>query len=174
MHGDIQKFNSLECKRYFTINVRFEKMKHNPQAITSVMQLYFSGESLRNVAKSLRLMGAEVSHQTIYNWIQKCIGWIEKYLEKTTPQVSNTWGADELFLKVRGNMKYLYALIDDETRFWIAQEVAETKYINDARRLFQMSKERTGKSPWTPIADGAPKLPRRISQGVLYESLSKT
>ena len=25
-------------------------------------------------------------------------------------------------------MKYLYALMDDETRFWIAQQVADTKY----------------------------------------------
>jgi putative transposase len=29
-------------------------------------------------------------------------------------------------------MKYLFALMDDETRFWIAQEVADTKYMHDA------------------------------------------
>jgi hypothetical protein len=33
-------------------------------------------------------------------------------------QVSDTWRADELFLKA--DMKYLYALIDDETGLWIA------------------------------------------------------
>jgi len=31
-------------------------------------------------------------------------------------------------VKVKGNMKYLYALMDDETRFWIARQVADTKY----------------------------------------------
>ena len=35
------------------------------------MQLYFAGESLRNVAKSLKLLGVEVTHMTVYNWIQK-------------------------------------------------------------------------------------------------------
>jgi len=35
-------------------------------------------------------------------------------------------------------MKYLFALMDDETRFWIAQEVAESKYSHDARKLFQI------------------------------------
>ena len=40
-------------------------MKHNPQGITTAMQLYFSGESLRNTAKSLELLGVNVSHQTI-------------------------------------------------------------------------------------------------------------
>src|SRR6185312_9669218 len=68
-HGNIQKFECRDCKRYFTINIGFEKMKHNPQGITTAMQLYFSGESLRNVAHSLKLIGMDVNHQTIYNWI---------------------------------------------------------------------------------------------------------
>jgi transposase-like protein len=50
-HGDIQKFYCKDCSKYFTFNVGFERMKHNPQAITSAMQLYFSGESLRNTMK---------------------------------------------------------------------------------------------------------------------------
>ncbi len=69
--GDIQKFYCQDCNHYFTFNIGFERMKHNPQAITSAMQLYFSGESLRNTMKSLRLLGVEVSHQTIYNWIKQ-------------------------------------------------------------------------------------------------------
>lgn len=44
-HGDIQKFECRDCKRYFTINIGFEKMTHNPQGITKAMQLYFSDES---------------------------------------------------------------------------------------------------------------------------------
>jgi transposase-like protein len=58
-------------------------------------------------------------------------------------------------LKVKGNMKYLYAMMDDETRFWIAQEVADTKYTHDARFLFQKAKEVAGKRPMVLITDGA-------------------
>jgi transposase-like protein len=53
-------------------------------------------------------------------------------------------------------MKYLFALMDDETRFWIAQEVAESKYKHDARRLFQLGVKATGKKPMTIITDGLP------------------
>src|SRR3972149_2144360 len=130
-------------------------MKHNPQAITTAMQLYFSGESLRNTARSLKLIGAEVSHQTIYRWIAKYTALMRKYLDKITPQVSDTWATDELFLKVKGNMKYLYAMMDEQTRFWIAQEVAETKYTADLRPLFQLAKRVAGKSPKTLVSDGA-------------------
>ena len=103
-------------------------MKHNPQAITSAMQLYFSGESLRNTMKSLKLLGVEVSHQTVYNWIRKYVQLMGQYVEKIVPDVSDTWRADELYVKIKGDMKYLFALMDDETRYWIAQEVAESKY----------------------------------------------
>jgi transposase-like protein len=154
--GDIQRFVCLDCKKTFSINMGFEKMKHNPQAITSAMQLYFSGESLRNIMKSLKLLGVEVSHQTVYNWIRKYVQLMGQYVEKIVPNVSDTWRADELYVKIKGDMKYLFALMDDETRFWIAQEVAESKYKHDARKLFQLGVKATGKKPMTIITDGLP------------------
>jgi len=154
-YGDIQIWNCKACGRYFTINVGFEHMKHNPQGVTTAMQLYFSGESLRNVAKSLQLIGVQVSHKTVYLWIKKYTALMEKYLDKIAPHVSDTWRADELYLKVQGNMKYLYCLLDDQTRFWIAQQVADTKYTADVTPLFREGKEVAGKAPSTVITDGA-------------------
>jgi len=154
--GSIQRFFCHNCGKTFSINIGFERMKHNPQAITTAMQLYFSGESLRNTQKSLRLLGVEVSHQTVYNWIDKYVTLMEKYIEKLRPQVSDTWRADEIWVKVKGDMKYVFAIMDDETRYWIAQEVAESKYKHDARKLFQMAKKVTGTKPMTLITDGLP------------------
>jgi transposase-like protein len=136
------------------VNVGFENMKHNPQAITSAMQLYFSGESLRNTMRSLKLLGVEVSHKTVYMWIKKYVKLMQDYCDKIVPNVSDTWRADELYVKIKGDMKYLFALMDDETRFWIAQEVAETKYKHDARKLFEMGKNLMGKKPLTLVTDG--------------------
>ncbi len=154
-YGDIQKFGCKSCGKFFTVNFGFERMKHSPQGITTAMQLYFSGESLRNTARSLRLLGVQVCHRTVYNWIEKYTALMEKYLDQITPQVSDTWATDELFLKVKGNMKYLYAMMDEQTRFWIAQEVAETKYTADVRPLFQLAKAVAGKTPKTLVSDGA-------------------
>jgi transposase-like protein len=154
-YGDIQIWNCKSCGRYFTVNLGFEKMKHNPQAVTTAMQLYFSGESLRNTARSLKLLGVQVSYQTVWNWIEKYTALMEKYLDKITPQVSDVWRADELFLKVKGNMKYLYAMMDDETRYWIATEVANTKYTADLKPLFAEAKVTAGKQPKALITDGA-------------------
>jgi transposase-like protein len=53
-------------------------------------------------------------------------------------------------------MKYLFALMDDETRFWIAQEVADSKDKHDARNLLRMAKEATRNKPLTFMTDGLP------------------
>ena len=58
---------------------------------------------------------------------------MEKYLDKITPKISTSWKTDELYLKVKGKTKYLYALMDDETRFWIDQQVADTKNTADIK-----------------------------------------
>jgi transposase-like protein len=155
-HNDIQIYTCKSCGHYFTINLGFERMRATPQIITSAMQLYFTGESLRNVQKFLMLQGMKFSHVAILKWIRKYVTLMNQYLEKIKPNVSDTWRADELYVKIKGNMKYLFALMDDETRFWIAQEVAETKHQHDARRLFKMGERLMGKKPMTLITDGLP------------------
>jgi putative transposase len=154
-YGDIQKFNCKDCNRYFTMNLGFERMHTTPEMVTSAMQLYFTGESLRNVQKFLKMQGVKITHVSIYNWIRKYVGLMKAYLEKITPNVADAWRADELYLKIRGNPKYLFALMDDQTRFWIAQQVADTKYTSDIRPLFAHAKEIAGKRPNTMITDGA-------------------
>lgn len=154
--GSIQRYACLDCGKLFSINLGFERMKHNPKAITAAMQLYFSGESLRNTQRSLKLIGADVSHQTISNWITKYVTLMKGYVDNLKPEVGDIWRADEVYVKVKGNLKYLFALMDDETRYWIAQEVADSKFKHNAQALFREGKEIVGKRPNVLITDGLP------------------
>src|SRR5215213_10110247 len=92
----------------------------------------------------------------VYKWINKYVALMEKYLEQIKPNVSDVWRTDELYLKVKGNNKYLFALMDDQTRFLIAQQIADKKYTSDINPLFRKGKEIAGKRPNTLISDGAP------------------
>jgi transposase-like protein len=134
-YGDIQRYLCKSCGKRFSFNVGFERMHATPQVITSAMQLYFTGESFRNVQKFLRLQGLNVSHMGVYKWIEKYVSLMNKYLEQVKPNVSDIWRTDELYLKVKGDTKYLYALMDDQTRFWIAQQVADSKYSQDIQPM---------------------------------------
>jgi transposase-like protein len=86
--GDIRRYLCMNCGRWFSFNLGFEGMKATPQIITTGMQLYFSGQSLRSTAKSLILLGAKVSYVSVFNWIKKYVALMQKYLEEITPQVS--------------------------------------------------------------------------------------
>ena len=129
-------------------------MSASPEIITSALQLYFTGESLRNTQKFLELQGVKVTHKTVWNWIRKYSNLMEKYLEKITPQVSDKWRTDELYLKVKGDRKYLFAMMDDDTRFWIAKQVSTHKNTDDVRPMFRDSAKIAGKKPKVLISDG--------------------
>ena len=152
--GDIQRFVCTDCHKTFSVNLGFEKMKSSPETITSALQLYFSGESLRNIQKFLKLQGVTVDHTTIYKWITKYTKLMKSHLDKITPQVGDAWRADEVYTKIRGEMKYVFSLMDSETRFWIAQEVLDRKEGADASSLFRMGKEITQTKPKVIITDG--------------------
>lgn len=129
-------------------------MSVNPKIVTSAMQLYFTGESLRSIQKFLKLQGVNVAHSTVYKWIKKYTKLMKTHLDTIVPQVGDTWRADEVYVKVKGDKKYLFALMDDKTRFWIAQEVADSKFKHDARNLLRMAKESMQTKPRVFITDG--------------------
>ncbi|MGD6809896.1 MAG: SWIM zinc finger family protein [Candidatus Bathyarchaeia archaeon] len=144
-NGSIQRYKCKTCGKRFSINLGFQKLKATPQIVTSAMQLYFTGESYRNVQKFLKLQGINVDHSTILRWVKKYTRLMNTYLEKIKPNVGNTWRADEVWVKINGDLKYLFAMMDDETRFWIAQEVADTKHTHDCFNLFKHAKTLMGK-----------------------------
>jgi transposase-like protein len=152
-YGDIQQFICKDCHRTFVVNLGFERMHATPQAITQAMQLYFSGESLRGAQKFLRLQGVYVSHVAILKWIRKYVALMDRYLVQIAPKVSDTWRADELYVKFKGDRKYVFAVMDDETRFWIAQEVSQVKEGANASRLFIKAKQAARKEPTALITD---------------------
>ena len=153
---DLQIYKCKNCLKKFSINIGFEGMRATPQIITNAMQLYFTGESLRNVQKFIKLQGINFSHVAIYEWVKKYISLMDNYLKTITPQVGDRWHADEVWLKIKGDKKYLFAMMDNDTRFWIAQEVADSKFNHDARKLLQIGKKVTKKIPSVFVTDGLP------------------
>jgi len=68
-------------------------------------------ENLREQRGKALLLGVEVSHQTVYNWINKYVTLMKEYVEKITPNVGDTWRADELWVKMLQNLEGFEAII---------------------------------------------------------------
>lgn len=59
-------------------------------------------------------------------------------------------------VKIRGDQKYMFAIMDNETRFWLAQQVADSKFKHDAKSLLEMGRDVAGITPKTFVTDGLP------------------
>lgn len=153
--GDLQQFLCKDCGRRFTHNLGFERKRATPEQITQAVDLLFSGLSSRKVAATLRMTGLHTTHVTVQNWAAEYADLMHKYLDKITPQVGENWRTDELYVKIRGERKYLFAMLDSETRFWLAKMVATHKGNDDVAPMFKDAERVAGKIPSTLVSDGA-------------------
>ena len=156
--GSVQIYKCLECQKRFTVNFGFEKTRVAESTITGAMQMYFSGMSVRDIANHYEMMGIKINASSVYRWIAKYSKMVEKYLKEIIPRtVDRTWvRADEVWLKVAGDKKYLFASIDDQTRYFLAYDMADTKFQHNTDRLLELTKNAIGKSPKHFTTDGLP------------------
>ena len=164
--GKHQIFKCLECNKRFTSNLGFEHKRYDDKIIVGAMQMYYAGLSVRDISTHYDWLGIEVSHVTIYKWITQYSQQVSEYLENVMPHLSTWFRADEIWVKVAGNQKYLFASMDDDTRYWIASDMADTKFQHNVDTLLQLTKKNAGgKDLKQFITDGLPayqKSSRRV------------
>lgn len=154
--GTIQIFKCLDCNKQFSENIGFEKMRYNDSIVTGALQMYYSGMSVRDIENHYEMLGIKVDHSSIYDWICKYSTLTSTYLNQIVPRVGNWVRADEVWIKVAGKQKYLFASMDDDTRYWLASDLADTKYQHNADTLLELTKKAIGKTPKQFITDGLP------------------
>ena len=153
--GDLQQFGCRDCKKRFVQNLGFERKRATPEQITTAVDLVFSGLSTRKAAKSLEMTGVKVSHMTVMNWAAEYANLMDRFMDRITPQVGEQWRTDEIYLKIKGNRRYLFAMLDNDTRYWLAKMVAEHKGNDDVAPMFAKAKKVAGKIPEQLVSDGA-------------------
>ncbi len=129
-----QVFKCKDCQHKFRELTLLKKVKFSPELITLTLDLYFSGLSLRKVARNINdHFDIDVNFSTIYTWIQRYIPVISNYVNSLKPQLGSEWHADELFVKMKGGevrqhggaTAYLWNIMDRESRFLIASKLSE-------------------------------------------------
>ena len=117
--------------------------------------MLFGGMSTRKTATAVSARGARVSRQTVLNWTKSYALLMAEHMDRLVPQVGEEWMTDEIYTKMRGDLRYLFAMIDSKKRFWLAKMVRERKGTSDARRLFEEARDVGGKVPTWLVSDGA-------------------
>jgi len=143
-NGSIQRFRCLDYKKRFTANFGFEKKQSNENTITGALQMYYSGMSVRKIADPYEMLGIDVSFKTIYNWVTFYSKMTSVYLNVIVPRVGDWFRADEVWVKVAGDQCYLFASMDDDTRYWLASDMADNKFHHNTDNLLDMTKKQAG------------------------------
>jgi transposase-like protein len=121
--GDIQKYNCKDCGYKFSINTA---TRSSPLVIATAVHAHFNGRSHRQIADDLKQMGVTISHTAVFFWIHA----YKKKMEQTLMQVNDPQMAFDIYWKIRGDFKPLYEIMDSDTRYWIAVQVAKSQKID--------------------------------------------
>ena len=156
-----------------------KKVKFSPELVTLTLDLYFSGLSLRKVARNINEhFNIELNYSTIYGWIQTYIPQISNYVNSLTPQLSDSWHIDELFVKMKGgdkrkcntNVAYLWNIMDRDSRFLIASKLSEKRDTNGAiQAINQAIHNSHGNLPQIVYTDALRAYREGISQTLGYK-----
>lgn len=163
--GYKQRYYCEDCKKTFVEDSEFAKLKANPKIVTLSMDLYYKGLSLRDITDTLnQFFSIKLHHETVRRWIMKFSQAISEYTKQFKPDLSKDWHTDEQMIKVNGEWLYNWNVMDEHTRFLIANNITKTRYIRDAQEVFQKAKKNVKDKPQFMITDGLFAYERAISK----------
>lgn len=154
-----QYYHCKACGKTFVADTVTRNMWFNPQVVTMTLDLYYKGVSLRGIQDHLnQIFNVQLnSHATILNWIKKYEKLIGEYVKTLKPELSGQWHVDEMKVKFGGNWKWLWNVMDKDTRYILASNITEKREVNDARQVFALAKEMAkGQRPERVVSDGLP------------------
>ena len=154
--GVVQLMKCNDCKRVFSANIGFRYRRYDQAIISEAIHLYYSGMSVRAISNAFAVRGLDVDYSAIYRWVERYSKIAGMFTDSLTPAVGNWYRGDEVWVKIMGKKHYLFATMDDDTRYWLAGELADSKDKHDADNIFRMTKDHAGKNPTVLITDKLP------------------
>src|SRR5437867_9605618 len=93
----------------------------------------------------------------------KLVGLLRNATEDMKLEVGNRWLADKMKVKVSGKEKYLWNVLDYESRKLIASMLATGRGANEASIVIREAVARAGKEPKEFVTDGLASYSAAIS-----------
>ena len=152
-----QRYYCKACRRTFIPDSVTRRMWFDPQVVTMTLDLYYKGVSLRGIQDHLnQIFNVQLdSPQTILNWIKKYEALIGEYVKTLKPELGKQWHVDEMKVKFKGSWKWLWNVMDRDTRYLLASNITEKREVEDARQAFILAKAvAKGQKPERVVSDG--------------------
>jgi len=150
-------FKCKNCGHRFTEGSDFPRMRTQSRIISSSIDFYFEGLSVRKIQTQIeKLFGVHVSQMAVWKWIMKYSKLVSQYVETLSPQLLGIYHVDETAIKCRGVQKWFWEIIDEQTKFLVASHLSGSRTTEDAIALFEKSIKVAKKKPVSLYCDGLP------------------
>ena len=153
-HGISPRYRCKDCGSKFTWRPGFLGRHYNAAVITGALEDRATGKSLaatvRSVAKNHNLgVKTAPDRSTILRW-EDYVGKAGLKVTESIPiRVSGRWAVDEIYYKVSGNGRYLFGMMDTESRLMLANEVclSDNKMGHNPTGMFERAIKIAGRIP---------------------------
>ena len=126
--GNIQRYLCKDCKKKFTMDNGFYRMRFIDRMITCVLNLYYNGMSLRKIKSHLEVYyDCVCSHMTILRWIRKYITKISKFVDNLKVNNSDCITFDEVEYKTKKEQSFFIGVMDKDSRFIVSSDYSLDK-----------------------------------------------
>jgi len=157
MKGNNQRYLCKDCSHTFIEGSDFPRMRTESRIISSSIDFYFEGLSIRKIQTQIeKLYGVHVSHTTVMRWVFKYSALCSKYVETLTPHLMGIYHVDETAIKCKGVQKWFWEIIDEQTKFLVAGHLSGSRTTEDCITLFEKSIRVAKTKPTSIYCDGLP------------------
>lgn len=153
-HNGRQLNRCKSCKHQFVDNGNFVGMRTKAEVIATSLNLYYDGLSSWKIQRQIaKIFKVDVSPVAIWKWIMKYSDLVSEYIETLRPQLSGKYHHDETELKVGGEGRYFWEMIDEDTRFLVANLLTTERTSEKAKQVFKQALEK--QRPIALFTDGS-------------------
>jgi transposase-like protein len=128
-----------DCGRQFRKqHDAFARLQTDPRMISLVLSMHCRNVSLRGICATLQeTYGIKVAPTTVLNYLKRYEALLSQYMTSLKPRFEGRVNVDELYVKVAGQMKFLFAALDPDTRYLLCSVLSQKKDYKGARELFR-------------------------------------
>lgn len=169
--GKIQKFYCKSCKKYFTLDNGFFRMRNNEHKVTACLDMYFRGMSLRKIQEHLQAFTQHnSSHMTILRWIRKYCSQIGEFTNTLNLNVGHELMSDEMEYSTKGKQTWFVDVMDTTTRYIVSSDFMRSRTIENLINVLKLAKKKTGNQVKMVTTDGLKGYPRVLRKSFGLQS----
>ncbi|MCI4352048.1 MAG: DDE-type integrase/transposase/recombinase [Thermoplasmata archaeon] len=163
--GDVPTYLCRTCGKRFAGHEGFHKRRADPEKIALALDLYFRGMSVRKVADHFaQVHRLKVNASTVYRWVRYYSKLAAEWMDAQGARTSDRWHIDETVVGVNGVNKYLWNVLDHDTRFLLATHISKDRSLADTRAPLAKAKAVTEDRPADVLSDGMMAYPEAVKQ----------